>query len=75
MLRKLRKHKGMTQLELAEKLGWNRSQISKLENGKYKDITISTIVDLSIALEEDFLYLCELYGKEEMAKRNKKNLC
>ncbi|UWD48799.1 helix-turn-helix domain-containing protein [Clostridioides difficile] len=75
MLRKLRKHKGMTQLELAEKLGWNRSQISRLENGKYKDITISTIVDLSIALEEDFLYLCDLYGKEEMSKRNKKNLC
>ncbi|MCI9975630.1 helix-turn-helix domain-containing protein [Clostridioides sp. GD02377] len=75
MLRKLRKHKGMTQLELAEKLGWNRSQISKLENGKYKDITISTIVDLSIALEEDFLYLCDIYGKKEMEKRNKKNLC
>ncbi|EGT3758253.1 TPA: helix-turn-helix domain-containing protein, partial [Clostridioides difficile] len=55
MLKKLRKKKRMTQLELAEKMRRNRSYISKLENQEYKDIGISTILDLSIALEEDFL--------------------
>ncbi|MBY1592433.1 helix-turn-helix domain-containing protein, partial [Clostridioides difficile] len=61
MLKKLRKKKRMTQLELAEKMRRNRSYISKLENQEYKDIGISTILDLSIALEEDFLELCKYY--------------
>lgn len=55
MLKKLRKKKRMTQLELAEKMRRNRSYISKLENQEYKDIGISTILDLSIALERRLL--------------------
>ncbi|ENY8602402.1 TPA: helix-turn-helix transcriptional regulator [Clostridioides difficile] len=71
MLKKLRKEKRMTQLELAEKMGRNRSYISKLENQEYKDIGISTILDLSIALEEDFLELCKYYKLQEMKRREK----
>ncbi|CCL53318.1 TPA: helix-turn-helix transcriptional regulator [Clostridioides difficile] len=71
MLKKLRKKKRMTQLELAEKMGRNRSYISKLENQEYKDIGISTILDLSIALEEDFLELCKYYKIQEIKRREK----
>ncbi|HBG4934285.1 TPA: helix-turn-helix transcriptional regulator [Clostridioides difficile] len=71
MLKKLRKNKRMTQLELAEKMGRNRSYISKLENQEYKDIGISTILDLSIALEEDFFELCKYYKLQEMKRREK----
>ncbi|EGT4635434.1 Helix-turn-helix domain [Clostridioides difficile] len=71
MLKKLRKKKRMTQLELAEKMRRNRSYISKLENQEYKDIGISTILDLSIALEEDFLELCKYYKIQEIKRREK----
>ncbi|CCK98350.1 TPA: helix-turn-helix transcriptional regulator [Clostridioides difficile] len=71
MLKKLRKKKRMTQLELAEKMGRNRSYISKLENQEYKDIGISTILDLSTALEEDFLELCKYYKIQEIKRREK----
>ncbi|EQE63656.1 helix-turn-helix family protein [Clostridioides difficile CD45] len=70
-MKKLRKKKRMTQLELAEKMGRNRSYISKLENQEYKDIGISTILDLSIALEEDFLELCKYYKIQEIKRREK----
>ncbi|MCC0654256.1 helix-turn-helix domain-containing protein [Clostridioides sp. ES-S-0010-02] len=73
MLKKLRKKKRMTQLELAERMGRNRSYISKLENGEYKDIGISTILDLSIALEEDFTELCKYYKLQEIKRRKKQN--
>ncbi|WP_237775092.1 hypothetical protein [Clostridioides difficile] len=49
----------------------NRSYISKLENQEYKDIGISTILDLSIALEEDFLELCKYYKLQEIKRRGK----
>ncbi|MCC0679498.1 helix-turn-helix transcriptional regulator [Clostridioides sp. ES-S-0005-03] len=71
MLKKLIKKKRMTQLELAERMGRNRSYISKLENGEYKYITISTILDLSIALEEDFVELCKYYKLQEIKRRKK----
>lgn len=71
MLKKLRKKKRMTQLELAERMCRNRSYISKLENGEYKYITISTILDLSIALEEDFVELCKYYKLQEIKRRKK----
>ncbi|MCC0751322.1 helix-turn-helix transcriptional regulator [Clostridioides sp. ZZV13-5731] len=71
MLKKLRKKKRMTQLELAEKMGRNRSYISKLENQEYKDIGVSTILDLSVALEEDFVELCNYYKLQEIKRRKK----
>ncbi|WP_227437340.1 MULTISPECIES: helix-turn-helix domain-containing protein [unclassified Clostridioides] len=70
-MKKLIKKKRMTQLELAERMGRNRSYISKLENGEYKYITISTILDLSIALEEDFVELCKYYKLQEIKRRKK----
>ncbi|HBG7771255.1 TPA: helix-turn-helix transcriptional regulator, partial [Clostridioides difficile] len=51
MLKKLRKERGMTQNELAEKANYSRAYISDLENKRYKNINISTIIDLSLALE------------------------
>lgn len=52
-------------------MGRNRSYISKLENQEYKDIGISTILDLSTALEEDFLELCKYYKIQEIKRREK----
>ncbi|HBF0728733.1 TPA: helix-turn-helix transcriptional regulator [Clostridioides difficile] len=69
MLKKLRKERGMTQNELAEKANYSRAYISDLENKRYKNINISTIIDLSLALEIDFLELCRYYYEEELRRR------
>ncbi|MCE4768643.1 helix-turn-helix domain-containing protein [Clostridioides difficile] len=42
MLRQLRKMRHLTQLELAEKINYNKSYISKLEKGNYKNVTVTT---------------------------------
>ncbi|GMK81746.1 helix-turn-helix domain-containing protein [Clostridioides difficile] len=69
MLKKLRKERGMTQNELAEKANYSRAYISDLENKRYNNINISTIIDLSLALEIDFLELCRYYCEEELRRR------
>ncbi|MCC0658564.1 helix-turn-helix transcriptional regulator [Clostridioides sp. ES-S-0123-01] len=69
MLKKLRKERGLTQIELAKKANYSRAYISDLENKRYKNINISTIIDLSLALEIDFLELCRYYCEEELIKR------
>ncbi|MCW0826039.1 hypothetical protein OKS01_17330 [Clostridioides difficile] len=43
--------------------------MSDLENKRYKNINISTIIDLSLALEIDFLELCRYYCEEELRRR------
>ncbi len=54
-LKKIRTNKNITQTELAEKLGVNKSFVSNLENGKNNPtlLTITNIADvLSIPIEE-----------------------
>lgn len=47
--KKLRKKKKLTQSQLAEKLGLEKGQISKIENGKF-NLTLSTINKMAAAL-------------------------
>lgn len=49
-LKKIRTEKNITQTELAEKLGVDKSFVSNLENGKTNP-TLSTITNLAQALE------------------------
>ena len=47
--KELRKKKKLTQSQLAEKLGLEKGQISKIENGKF-NLTLSTINKMAAAL-------------------------
>lgn len=46
----LREAHGMTQLELAKRLGVSQPVIAKLEGGKTKDVKLSTLVRVAAAL-------------------------
>ncbi|CCL36183.1 helix-turn-helix transcriptional regulator [Clostridioides difficile] len=73
MLRQLRKMRHLTQLELAEKINYNKSYISKLEKGNYKNVTVTTIVDLAIGLEVNYLVIAAIFIMEELKRRKEKN--
>lgn len=73
MLRQLRKMRHLTQLELAEKINYNKSYISKLEKGNYKNVTVTTIVDLAIGLEVNYLIVAAIFILEELKRRKEKN--
>jgi DNA-binding XRE family transcriptional regulator len=47
--KELRKKKHLTQGQLAEKLGMEKGQLSKIENGKF-NLTLSTINKMATAL-------------------------
>ncbi len=47
--KELRKKKHLTQSQLAEKLGMEKGQISKIENGKF-NLTLATINKIASAL-------------------------
>jgi HTH-type transcriptional regulator / antitoxin HipB len=47
--KELRKKKHLTQSQLAEKLGMEKGQISKIENGKF-NLTLTTINRIATAL-------------------------
>jgi DNA-binding XRE family transcriptional regulator len=47
--KELRKRKQLTQTQLADKLGMEKGQISKIENGKF-NLTLSTINKMATAL-------------------------
>ncbi len=49
-LRQLRMRQGLSQLELEVRSGINRTEISRIENGK-KNIEFFTLVKLAVALE------------------------
>jgi len=46
-IRQLRKELGMTQEQLAEKLGVQRPMVVKLEQGKFTDISLRVLIGLS----------------------------
>lgn len=52
-IKKVRKLRNMSQNDLAEKLGINRSTISKIENGKFS-ISVDYLVKFSLALDYEF---------------------
>lgn len=57
-LRQARKAAGLTQADLAERVGLNRATISKYESGDI-DLSIKTICDLAAALGVHPLYLLD----------------
>ena len=56
-IREMRKAKGFTQEELAQKLGLKDSAIAKYENGRVENIKRSTIADMARILECSPVYL------------------
>lgn len=69
MLKKLRKKAKLTQLELAKMVGCHRSQISRLENNEDRDLTLSVLVELEIALGLEEKHLVNYFYKEYLKKR------
>ncbi|MDB0439845.1 hypothetical protein C4R89_09885 [Clostridioides difficile] len=69
MLKELRKKRRLTQKDLSEKANLSRTYISELERGLYKNINIDVIIDLSLALEIDYLILCKHFIKENLKRR------
>lgn len=49
-IKSLREANSMIQLDLAERMGMDRSEISKIENGK-KNIEFFTLVKLALSLD------------------------
>ena len=64
MLKKKRIEKGLTQSELAKKIGISKSYLNKLENRKYNNTTINVLLKLSKELDifpiELFLFFIEI---------------
>jgi len=58
-LKSIREQLGITQNELATRSGINRSTIAQIESGKYKDLTISKLINISAALNVSTSYLLE----------------
>jgi transcriptional regulator with XRE-family HTH domain len=52
-IKSIRKSKGLTQLDIALEMGIERSEISKIENGKL-NIGFRTMVKLAVALKSEF---------------------
>ncbi|GAB5046924.1 helix-turn-helix domain-containing protein [Thermodesulfovibrio sp. TK110] len=63
-IKKLRKAKGISQMELADKIGITYQQLQKYEKGKAK-ITIERLIDIAKALDVPVsVFFPELYEKE-----------
>lgn len=63
-IKKLRKAKGISQMELAERIGITYQQLQKYEKGKSK-ITIERLIDIAKALDVPVsVFFSELYEKE-----------
>lgn len=60
-IKSIRKSKGLTQLDLAMEMGVERSEISKIENGK-SNIEFRTITKLAMALKVPLLELFNYKG-------------
>lgn len=56
------KRKGMTQRELAEKIGYNETQITRWTRG-FPNFTISSLAKLSEALGEPLIQINSLQGQ------------
>ncbi|WP_353683982.1 helix-turn-helix transcriptional regulator [Thermodesulfovibrio sp. 3907-1M] len=63
-IKKLRKAKGISQMELADRIGITYQQLQKYEKGKSK-ITIERLIDIAKALDVPVsVFFHEVYEKE-----------
>lgn len=60
-IKSLRKSKGLTQEQLANKAGLTKNYINKVETGVYESFRLNTLIDLADALEVHLSLL--LFGK------------
>ena len=65
-IKEKRLQKGLTQEELAEKLGLQKSAVAKYENGRVENIKRSTIAKMSEILECSPTYLMGLEEKPSL---------
>lgn len=52
-VKRIRKKQGMTQQQLADKIGWSRAEISRLECRKLKRVTCDFLDDIAKGLNVD----------------------
>ena len=68
----LREARGLTQVQLAEKLGVSQPVIAKLEGGKTKDVKLSTLVRVAAALGARVKIALEQLDEVAKPKRQRK---
>lgn len=69
-IKNTRKEKGMTQQELADKIGKSKSTIEKYEAGKIENIPYSTIKDIAIALDVPAEYICDFDDTKKLLQNS-----
>lgn len=67
-IRSLRKQKGLTQEELASRLGLQKSAVAKYENGRVTNIKRATLFKMAEILEVSPGEL--MYGKEDKGQED-----
>ena len=68
----LREERGLTQVELAKRLGVSQPVIAKLEGGKTKDVKLSTLVRVAAALGARVKIALEKHAEAAKPKRQRK---
>ncbi len=63
LLRGARKRSGLTQLDLAERLGWTQSVVSKCERGERR-LDVLELRDWCAAIDEPFVALISEFDRE-----------
>lgn len=66
-VREIRQKRGMTQVELGERLGFPQNRVSEIENGS-RSPTLVTILRLAIALECKPSALLTSFDQEDIPK-------
>lgn len=65
-LRKLRESRGLTQVEMGERLSCGKQNISKIENGKNQNIPVKKLDDLSDLFSVSIAYLLGLNDDDSL---------
>lgn len=66
-VREIRQKRGMTQVELGERLGFQQNRVSEIENGS-RSPTLVTILRLAVALQCKPSALLVAFDEEDLAK-------
>ncbi len=66
-VREIRRKRGMTQVELGERLGFQQNRVSEIENGS-RSPTLVTILRLAVALQCKPSALLVAFDEEDLPK-------